>query len=178
MELSRRVDGGIGIAGMDDRYDRSVSEASGSRAWGTYFALTYTYHRKHLQIWGAARSKWAKTFQMKARPWGNAADDVFQSIEPIPGSGGKLTMDDLMNEDVASGASVGVIQKLTDPNLSDATLLKYIYHPEYGFRSMAMDQVVKRGRVDFVIPLLRASAPPCRTFNTHWDVQRKSFFRG
>ena len=162
MELSRRVDGGIGIAGMDDRYDRSVSEASGSRAWGTYFALTYTYHRKHLQIWGAARSKWAKTFQMKARPWGNAADDVFQSIEPIPGSGGKLTMDDLMNEDVASGASVGVIQKLTDPNLSDATLLKYIYHPEYGFRSMAMDQVVKRGRVDFVIPLLRASDPRLR----------------
>ncbi|MEK6249035.1 MAG: hypothetical protein N2C12_12705, partial [Planctomycetales bacterium] len=108
----------------------------------------------------APRSKWAKTYKLPARPWGNAADDIFQSAEPIPG--GKLTMDDLLNEKVETSASVGVIKKLGDPNLSDDTLLKYIYHPEYGFRSMAMDQVVKRGRVDFVVPLLRSSDPRLR----------------
>ena len=158
MDLSRRFDGGVGIAGMDDRYDRSVTEAN--RAWGTYFALTYTYARKHLQIWGAPQSKWAKTYKLPARPWGSAADDIFQSAEPIPG--GKLTMDDLLDETVETSASVAVIEKLNDPNLSDDTLLKYIYHPEYGFRSMAMDQVVKRGRVDFVVPLLRSSDPRLR----------------
>ena len=160
MELSRRFDGSIGIAGMDDRYDRSVTEASGNRAWGTYFALTYTYPRKHLQIWGAPRSKWAKTFQLPARPWGTAADDSFQSNKPI--AGGKLTIDDLLNETVENSSSVAVIKHLTDPNISDATLLKYIYHPEYGYRSMAMDQVVKRGRVDFVLPLLMSEDPRFR----------------
>lgn len=160
MDLSRRFDGGVGIAGMDDRYDRSATEASGGRAWGTYFALTYTYPRKHLQIWGAPRSKWAKTYPLLARPWGNAADDIFQSSEPIPG--GKLSMDDLMNETVETSASVAVIGKLGDPNLSDETLLHYIYHPEYGFRIMAMDQVVKRDRVDFVVPLLRSGDPRLR----------------
>ena len=160
MDLSRRFDGSIGIAGMDDRYDRSATEASGGRAWGTYFALTYTYPRKKLQIWGAPRSKWAKSHKLPDHPWGNAADDIFQSPEPIPG--GKLTMEDLMSEKVTSDASVAVIMKLTDPNLRDETLLKYIHHPEYGIRSMAMDQVVKRGKIDFVLPLLKSSDPRLR----------------
>ncbi|MFK7910849.1 MAG: DUF6288 domain-containing protein [Akkermansiaceae bacterium] len=154
MELSRRHDGSIGIAGMDDRYDRSATEASGNRAWGTYFGLTYTYPRKKLQIWGAPRSKWAKHFKLPARPWGNEADDVFQSIEPIPG--GKLTVEDLLKETVEDSVSVPVLAKLADPNLTDDTLLKYIYHPEYAFRSLAMSTVVQRGRVEFVVPLLRS----------------------
>ncbi|MFN7343218.1 MAG: DUF6288 domain-containing protein, partial [bacterium] len=40
MDLSRRFDGSIGIAGMDDRYDRSATEET--MDWGTFFALTYT----------------------------------------------------------------------------------------------------------------------------------------
>lgn len=163
MELSRRFDGGIGIAGMDDRYDRSVSEASGNRAWGTYFALTYTYPRKHLQMCGAPLSKWAKSYQLPERPWGNAVDDIFQSPEPVLGGDlVKLTMKDLLNETVEEDSSVGVIQKLRDPKGSKETLLKYILHPEYGFRSMAMDQVVKRGWVDLVVPLLKSNDPRLR----------------
>ncbi|MBT8043426.1 MAG: PDZ domain-containing protein [Verrucomicrobiae bacterium] len=160
MELSRRHDGSIGIAGMDDRYDRSATEASGSRAWGTYFALTYTYPRKKLQIWGAPRSKWAKQFKLPARPWGNAADDLFQSAEPIPG--GPLTMEDLLNETVEDSVSVPVLAKMADPDLTDETLLKYIYHPEYAFRSLAMKTIVQRDRVEFVIPLLRSNDPRLR----------------
>jgi len=163
MDLSRRFDGSVGIAGMDDRYDRSATEASGGRAWGTYFALTYTYHRKHLQIWGAPRSKWAKTYPMTARPWGNEADDIFQSPEPIAGGDEiMLTMDDLMNEKVETHASLPVIQKLSDPNVNDETLLKYILHPEYDLRSIAMDQVVKLGRIELVLPLLKSEDPRLR----------------
>ncbi|MFM7182048.1 MAG: DUF6288 domain-containing protein [Verrucomicrobiales bacterium] len=151
MDLSRRFDGGIGIAGMDDRYDRSATEDN--MAWGTFFALTYTYPRKQLQLFGAPRSPHAKKMSIP-RPWGNAADDVFHSIEPIPG--GPLTMEDLMNEKVESHSSSAVFAKLGDPALSDTTLLKYIHHPEYDLRSSAMDQVTKRGRADLVLQLLQS----------------------
>ncbi|BCX46693.1 hypothetical protein HAHE_06010 [Haloferula helveola] len=159
MDLSRRFDGSIGIAGMDDRYDRSATESQGGRAWGTYFALTYTYPRKHLQLFGAPRSKWAKTFELP-RPWGNEADDTFHSIEPIPG--GTLTTEDLENEKVETDASLAVLNKLSDPNLTDETLIRYIQHPEYDLRSIAMDQVVKRGKTEMVVPLLKSDDPRLR----------------
>jgi hypothetical protein len=152
MDLSRRFDGSIGIAGMDDRYDRSATEDN--MDWGTFFALTYTYPRKHLQIFGAPRSKWAKSMPLE-RPWGNAADDIFHSIDPIPG--GPLTLQDLLNEKVESHASIGAIKILTAPDLKDEDLMRYIYHPEYDLRSIAMDQVVKRGKIDLVLPLLKSS---------------------
>jgi hypothetical protein len=158
MDLSRRFDGGIGIAGMDDRYDRSATEDN--MDWGTFFALTYTYPRKTLQLFGAPRSKWAKSMPLQ-RPWGNAADDAFHSIEPIPG-GGPLTLEDLLSEVVETDASVGVINKLTAPDLTDETLLRYIQHPEYEMRSQAMDQVVRRGKVELVVPLLKSEDPRLR----------------
>ncbi len=157
MDLSRRFDGSIGIAGMDDRYDRSATEDP--MAWGTFFALTYTYPRKHLQLFGAPRSKWAKTAPLP-RPWGNAADDTFQSIEPIPG--GPLTLADLQNEKVETDASVAVFTAIGAPDASDATLLHYIHHPEYDLRSSAMDQVVKRGKVEIVTALLKSGDPRLR----------------
>jgi hypothetical protein len=152
MDLSRRFDGGIGIAGMDDRYDRSATEDN--MAWGTFFALTYTYPRKHLQLFGAPRSPHAKSMPIP-RPWGNEADDAYHSIEPIPG--GPLTMEDLQKETVENGASSAVFAKLGAPDLTDETLLKYIHHPEYDLRSAAMDQVTRRGRADLVLPLLRST---------------------
>lgn len=158
MDLSRRHDGSIGIAGMDDRYDRSATEDN--MDWGTFFALTYTYPRKHLQLLGAPRSKWAKSMPLP-RPWGNAADDAFHSIEPIPG-GDALTLEDLMNETVENGASLAVITKMNDPKLTDETLLRYIQHPEYDLRSLAMDQVVKRGKVELIVPLLKSEDPRLR----------------
>lgn len=157
MDLSRRHDGSIGIAGMDDGYDRSASEDT--MAWGTYFALTYTYPRKHLQLFGAPRSTWAKTAPLP-RPWGNAADDAFHSIEPIPG--GPLTLDQLLKEKVETDASAAVFAKLGAPDATDQTLLTYIHHPEYDLRSSAMDQVVKRGRVNLIVPLLKSADPRLR----------------
>lgn len=157
MELSRRFDGSIGIAGMDDRYDRSCVEDA--LDWGTFFALTYTYPRKQLQLFGAPRSPHAKQSPLP-RPWGSDADDIFQSIEPIPG--GPLTLEELMNERVETHASIAVSHLLNDPDLTDETLFKYIHHPEYALRCAAMDQVTKRGRGDVVVPLLKSKDPRLR----------------
>ncbi|MEI6179078.1 MAG: HEAT repeat domain-containing protein, partial [Verrucomicrobiota bacterium] len=78
----------------------------------------------------------------------------FQSIEHIPG--GPLTLEELMNEKVETHASSAVFAKFGDPGMPDQTLFKYLHHPEYDLRSSAMDQVVKRGRADLVVPLLKS----------------------
>lgn len=119
MELSRRHDGSMAIQGMDDRYNRSLTDADNGMDWGTYYALTYTYPRKAFQIWGAPRSQWAKHFELPERPWGNAADDAFNS--PLPAKIGgqcKLTPEDLLNEKVETHASLAVILKYQNPNLT------------------------------------------------------------
>ncbi len=151
MDLSRRFDGSIGIGGMADRYD--TSETEDGHAWGTYFALTYTLPRKHLQLFGAPRSKWAKSMALP-RPWGNKADDEFHSIDPI--EGGPLTKEDLLNEKVETHASLAVIAKLGAADMTDQTLYKYLHHPEYDLRSIAMDQLVKRGKFELIVPLLES----------------------
>ncbi|MGB0743651.1 MAG: DUF6288 domain-containing protein, partial [Opitutales bacterium] len=152
MDLSRRHDGSIGIAGMADRYDKSATEHD--RSWGTYFALTYTAPRKHLQLFGAPPTQWNKTFDLPVRPWGTAQDDIFNSPEPAKHP--SISMDDLMNETVLTDASIGVINTLSDPNVSDEILLKYIHHPEYDLRSMAMARVVEYKRDHLVLPLLQS----------------------
>ncbi len=157
MDLSRRFDGSIGIAGMLDGYDKSCTEDS--KAWGTFFALTYTYPRKQLQLFGAPRSKWAKTTPLP-RPWGNAADDCFQSPEPIPG--GPLTMQDLLNERVETDASYPAFNKMRAEGASDEVLWRYLHHPEYGLRNSVMDVVTKQGRDDIVLKLLMSSDPRLR----------------
>ncbi len=152
MELSRRHDGSIGIAGMDDRYDRSATEQE--RSWGTFFALTYTLPRKHLQLFGAPRSKFAVQQQLK-RPWGNAGDDIFHSIEPIPG--GPLTMEFLLDEKVGRDDSAGVVfNHLSGQDVTDETLQKYFHHPEYGIRCAAIRTANNLGRSHLVLPLLKS----------------------
>ena len=163
MDLSRRHDGSVAIEGMDDRYNRSVTDATSGRAWGTQFALTYTYPRKTLQIWGAPRSPYAETHQLPKRPWGNAADDIFQSPEPIYiGESLKLTMEELLNETVPEDASLAVLNRTAESDLTEKELFKYILHPEYGLRSVAMRQVVRRGWDHLVLPLLKSGDPRLR----------------
>lgn len=158
MDLSRRHDGSIGIAGMEDRYDKSATEHD--RSWGTYFALTYTAPRKTLQLFGAPKTPWCQTFELPQRPWGTANDDIFNSPEPATGS--SLTMSDMMNEKVLTDASLGVFAQLGNSNITDDVLLKYIHHPEYAFRNAAMDKVVEYNRDHLIVPLMRSSDPRLR----------------
>ncbi|MFU8847197.1 MAG: DUF6288 domain-containing protein [Opitutales bacterium] len=163
MDLSRRHDGSIAIEGMDDRYNRSVTDANSGRAWGTFFALTYTYPRKTLQIWGAPRSPHAKQHQLPKRPWGNAMDDIFQSPEPIYiGENVKLTMDELMRETVLEDSSLPAMDKIRDPKTKEKEIFKYILHPEYGLRVAAVREAVNRGWDHLVLPLLKSHDPRLR----------------
>lgn len=163
MDLSRRHDGSIAIEGMDDRYNRSLTDSSGNRDWGTFFALTYTYPRKALQLWGAPRSPYAKTYQLPTRPWGNAADDVFNSTEPIYISEAvKLTMEELLNEQVPTDASIPVLNLVNDPNTTEKQIFKYLLHPEYGLRVAAMRAVVNKGWSHLVVPMLKSGDPRLR----------------
>ncbi|MFO8027852.1 MAG: DUF6288 domain-containing protein [Opitutales bacterium] len=163
MDLSRRHDGSIAIEGMDDRYNRSVTDSRGGRAWGTYFALTYTYPRKQLQLWGAARSPHADTYKLPKRPWGNAMDDIFQSPKPIyVGEKIKYSREELMNEKVPTDSSLPVLDKLNDPNVSEKEVFKYMLHPEYGLRVVAARSAVNRGFSQLVVPLLESGDPRLR----------------
>jgi hypothetical protein len=162
MDLSRRHDGSIAIEGMDDRYNRSVTDARDGRDWGTFFALTYTYHRKQLQLWGAPRSPYAKHTPLQ-RPWGNPMDDIFQSPKPVyVGESVKYSWEELMNEQVPTDASLPVLDKLGDPDITEKEVFKYLLHPEYGIRVVAARAVVRHGFSDLVVPLLKSGDPRLR----------------
>lgn len=159
MELSRRHDGSIGIAGVTDGYDRSVSEG-GKIDWGTYFALTYTMHRKILQLYGAPATKWCTSYELPKVPWGTQADSAFQSLEPAAHP--SITSEDLLNETVETSSSKVVAGLLNDKNTPDKTILKYLHHPEFGFRSAGIRAAVARGKTEMVLPLLKSDDPRLR----------------
>ncbi len=158
MDLSRRPDGSIGVGGQvmlksNTRYDTSATE--GEMSFGTWMALCYTIPRKHLQLFGAPRSPYAKHHAgLSIRPEGNAQDDIFLDPSPIPGGG--LTMEDLKKETVGRDASYPTMMRINDPEVSDETLLRYLHHPELGIRDMAMRKVCELDRTDIVISLMKA----------------------
>jgi len=162
MDSSRRHDGSIAIEGMDDRYNRSVTDAAGQRAWGTYFALTYTYPRQQLQLWGAPRSKWAKTAPLP-QPWGNATDRIFQSPEPVYiGESVKLTMEELLKEQVPTHSSKPVTEWMKNPDTTEKEIFRYLLHPEHGLRVAAIRALIRRDKTHFVTPLLKSGDPRLR----------------
>jgi hypothetical protein len=165
MELSRRHDGSIGIGGMTDRYDASVTDRNKEGIdFGTFFALTYTLPRKQLQLFGAPRSKWAKSYQLPERPWGNATDDIFLSNDYVknPTFGEK----DLLAEKVPTDSSFPVFQRTDAPGSSDEVLMQYLHHPEFGLREGAMRILAAHGRAEVVIPLLKSDDARLRHIGT------------
>ncbi|MDT8391250.1 MAG: DUF6288 domain-containing protein [Lentisphaeria bacterium] len=161
MDLSRRWDGSIGIAGMDDRYDRSATEQE--RSWGTLFALTYTLPRKHLQLFGAPPTKWCKTYQLPTRPWGTPADDMFQLPTPVEAPGA-ISMRQILQELVPTDSSQPLMDRINAKakDQNGGIPLEYLAHPDYGIRSATMRALVNSQRYDMVLPLLRSSDPRYR----------------
>ena len=100
--LSRRFDGSFGILGGTDGYDNA--------SWGAGYALTYTIPRKTLRVTGTPPSKFAKPYQLPARPWGTAADDAFLSLEAVADADGKRQ--DLSTETLASDSGKSLIERL------------------------------------------------------------------
>jgi len=133
-ELSRRFDGSFAILG-GARYD-DVS-------WGAGYALTYTVPRKTLRLTGAPPTKFSKTYALPERPWGTAEDDDFQSIEPAAGPNGEAY--DLSSETFAEHTAMAMIRRLGDGDVDEATLNRFIRHPDYVVRSLAARSIHRHG---------------------------------
>lgn len=156
-DLSRRPNGAIGIED-GARYDKAASEHS--RSWGTIHALIYTAHRKNLRLFGAPPTKWSKTHPLPERPWGTAADDVFQSLEPGEYAPGKRQ--DISGETIVTDASAAWMRRMGSPDTPPETLWIALHHPEYGFRVAAMRYITKRGLTDLVLRALKSDDPRVR----------------
>lgn len=125
-DLSRRFNGSFGILGGAG-YDKEE--------WGTAYALTYTIPRKTLRITGAT-SRFAKPYQLPERPWGTAADDAFESVEPAAYANG--SKQDISGETLARDSSKPLISRLNaEAPVSDDEVRRLIHHPEYLIRHMA-----------------------------------------
>lgn len=152
-DLSRRYNGSFGIVGGGGRYDKT--------SWGITMGLTYTAPRKNLCIFGAPPSKYAKTHDaVPYRPWGNEADDAFLSIQPPAGPDGKVR--NLDDERVATDTGLPVNRKLKNPEVSDAEILKYIYHPEFQLRATAASAIARHKRYHLIPDLLKDDDPRVR----------------
>jgi hypothetical protein len=158
MELSRRPDGSIGVGGQvylrgNTTYDVSASE--GKMSHGTLLGLTYTLHRKELQMFGAPPSVHAvKDAELKSLPWGNRRDKIFLDDDPIPGS--SLTKKDVLEESVEKNSSLPFMKAMTVASVSDETLMRGLHHPEFGLRVATIKVLCEKDRSDLVVPLLKS----------------------
>jgi hypothetical protein len=121
-DMSRRFDGSFNILGGAG-YDKVE--------WGNCYPITYTIPRKTLRITGAPPSKFSKTYQLPNRPWGSEADDIFVSLDPVPGS--NL---DVSKETLAKDSAKPLIIHLNREELSDDEIRQYLHHPDYLIRNM------------------------------------------
>lgn len=145
-DLSRRFNGTFGILGGAG-YDKEE--------WGAAYALTYTIPRKTLRITGAS-SPYAKSFMLPARPWGTAADDAFESLEPAALADG--SRHDVSSETLATDSSRPLIIKLNAGPVGDDEVRRLVHHPEYLVRNMAANHAAGL-TFDYMFP---KPGPPVR----------------
>lgn len=147
LDISRRFDGSFGIVG-GGRYDTPNS-------WAIGMALNYTVPRKHLRIYGAAKTKFCKSYKLPERPWGTAADELYFSLDAASVPGGKAQ--DVEKETLVDDSSWPVLRKLRADGVTDETLLKYTHHPDFILRrDYAAGTVRSLGRDDITLKLLRS----------------------
>lgn len=153
LELARRHNGSIGIAGGEEHnYDQPSGE---KLAWGTFNALNYTAPRKHLHLFGAPLSKFAKSYQLPVRPKDSvAADDDFSSPFPVPG--GPWKDGDVFNEILMKQGGYYVWGQVHNDKVTDETLLYYLHHPEISHRFEAMNAMLKHKKDNILLDLLRS----------------------
>ncbi len=130
------------------------STALGKGGWGAYIPLIYTVPRKALRLHGAPATKYSHTYKIPDRPWGNAADEIFLSLEPGEYLPGKTQ--DVSKELLPTDASKPVLNRLRDPNISDEVILMYAHHFEHGIRAMAAGAINNHGRHHLVLQLLKS----------------------
>jgi len=131
-ELSRRYTGSFGIVG-GARYDNET--------WGAGLALTYTIPRKTLRISGAPKTPYVHEYKLPVRPWGNKADDAFESLEAAADRNGHKQ--DLSKETLAHDSSRAVILRFKEsPDISDDVLRAYAHHQDHEIRKLATRKIM------------------------------------
>ncbi len=124
-ELSRRWDGSFAILGGGQRYD-NVN-------WGSGYPLAYTMPRKALRLNGAPPTEFSNLYELPERPWGNAADEEFVTIKPVPFADG--TVQDLSGETLENDGALQHFRRLhANPPPSDEEIWKHLHHPNYIYR--------------------------------------------
>ncbi len=155
-ELARTHDGVFGwVSGDNVSYDNTGLEG---RGMANFIPLIYTQPRRNLRIFGAPRSRYSKTHPLPERPWGNAADDVFYSLEPAEYAPGKRQ--DISKERLETDAGMPIHDRLEHPDVSDETLLRYAHHIE--MRDAAARAINLHKRHHLVLPLLQSGDPRVR----------------
>ncbi|MFO8027266.1 MAG: DUF6288 domain-containing protein, partial [Opitutales bacterium] len=155
LELSRRHTGGMGVGGgPEGNYDKATGEKNKGIGWGTFYGLSYTLPRKHLHLFGAPRSKWAKSFTLPKRPWGTAADDDFN--DPYPPSSGPWGKEEILQETTSQHTGLPVRKLLDDRQVSNRDIVTYLHHPEYTFRNYTKHSIVRLKKDDMVLGLLKS----------------------
>jgi len=130
------------------------------RRWGNFIPLVYTLPRKQLRLHGAPPSKYSHTYEIPDRPWGNKADEIFLSMVPgeyLPGK-----RQDISKERIPTDASMPILARINDPDVSDEVLLMYAYHIDQGLRTSAARAINNHGRTHLVLTLLKSQDPRAR----------------
>jgi hypothetical protein len=130
------------------------------RGWGSFIPMIYTVPRKALRLHGAPPTKFSRTYAIPDRPWGNAADEIFLTLEPGEYLPGKRQDDS--KEQLPTDASKPVLARLGDPNVSDEMLMMVAHHFDHGIRTVAASAINKHGRDHLVTELLKSRDPRAR----------------
>jgi len=131
-DLSRRWDGSFAILGGGG-YD-NVN-------WGAGYGLAYVVPRKQLRIFGAPPTRFSKTYQLPAQPWGIEADNEFVSLEPVPFADG--TVQDLSGETLARDSSLPFFRSFHGPDeVGDDEIRRYIHHQDHNIRFVAANKAL------------------------------------
>jgi len=153
-ELARTHDSIFGwVSGWNVSYDSTVM---GKQGWGSWIPMIYTLPRKNLRQHGAPKSKYSKSYKIPDRPWGNATDDEFYSL--IPGEYKPGKRQDISKERLITDGSMPILNRLSDPDISDDTLLMYAHHIEM----RSANAINKHGRDHLIVPLLKSKDPRAR----------------
>lgn len=158
-ELARSFNGGFGwSAGQNVK--RYTGMNDGNQPTGNYIPLIYTLPRKQLRIFGAPPTEYSRNYDLPKRPWGNAADDVFYSLEPAEYAPGKRL--DINQELLPTHASAPLGRRLGSSDVTDEELVAYAHHIDHGIRSSAVGNILRHQRYHLIIPLLKSEDPRVR----------------
>ncbi len=151
-DLSRRPDGGIGMA-MNNRFDDVGS--------GAGLALAYTAPRRTLRITGAPPSPHARPFTLPEHLWGREADRVFHSVEHGARyhAAGEEEPIHVPARLLGSGYADPAAEVMDRPI---APILRNVHHKRYMIRAQAGKVLLRIGALDEIEKLLDDPDPRVR----------------